>query len=54
MKDALVIDKKDVSVKIDEEKIEFKNRSTGYQIGRSYRNKMEEFERWDELVVHLT
>lgn len=53
MKDALVIDKKDVSVKVDEEKIEFENKSTGSQIGKSYRNKMEEFERWDDLVAHL-
>ncbi len=53
MKDALVIDKKDILVKIDEEKIEFENKSASSQIGRSYKNKMEDIQRWDELITHL-
>lgn len=54
MKDVLKVNKDDILVKVDEEKIEFENKSTGYQIGKSYKNKIEESERWDELVSCFT
>ncbi len=53
MKDMLKLDRSDVLAKVDGEKVEFLYKSTGLSIGSSNKEKMEESERWDNLLAHF-
>lgn len=53
MKAPLVLLKKQVKMDIHSNKIEFQNLITNSSIGRAYRNRLVESDKWDELIEYV-
>ena len=53
MKTPLILSKKEVKIDLYNDKIEFQNLITNSFIGRAYKNRILEPEKWNELIESI-
>tara|TARA_B100000768_G_scaffold110141_1_gene102110 strand:+ start:18 stop:434 length:417 start_codon:yes stop_codon:yes gene_type:complete len=51
MKAPFIISKREISISLENDKLEFKNLKSGEFIGRVYKNRIEEVAKWDDLLA---